>query len=61
MDVSTEGGAIKNGDMLIRSSKTGIVIKAGTNKVNPAQVVGKALEDYDANGIGKIKVMVSIK
>jgi hypothetical protein len=36
-------------------------MKADPEKVRVGQVIGKALEDYSTNGIGKIKVLVSIK
>jgi len=29
--------------------------------VKVGQVIGKALEDYNSNGVGKIKVLVSVK
>jgi len=36
-------------------------MKADLDRVRVGQVIGKALEDYNATGIGKIKVLVSIK
>jgi hypothetical protein len=36
-------------------------MKADPEKVRVGQVIGKALEDYSTNSIGKIKVLVSIK
>jgi hypothetical protein len=59
--VCTEGGAIKRGDLIVTSSITGVAMKADPDKVKVGQVIGKALEDYNASGIGKIKVLVSIK
>ncbi|WP_231425097.1 collagen-like protein [Pedobacter sp. Leaf250] len=59
--VCLEGGSIKRGDMLVTSSKNGVAMKADLNKVKVGQVLGKALQDYDQNMIGKIKVLVSIK
>ena len=59
--VCLEGGAIKRGDMLVTSSISGVAMKADPDKVKVGQVLGKALEDYSINGIGKIKVLVSIK
>jgi hypothetical protein len=59
--VCTEGGAIKRGDLIVTSSITGVAMKADPDKVKVGQVIGKALEDYNANGIGKIRVLVSIK
>jgi hypothetical protein len=59
--VSTEGGAIKRGDMLVTSSTPGVAMKADPDKVRTGQVLGKALQDYDGTGIGKINVLVSAK
>jgi Repeat of unknown function (DUF5907) len=59
--VCLEGGNIKRGDMLVTSSITGVAMKADPDKVKVGQVLGKALEDYSVEGIGKIKVLVSIK
>ncbi|HEU5167662.1 MAG TPA: hypothetical protein VFU29_19085, partial [Chitinophagaceae bacterium] len=59
--VCLQGGAIKRGDMLVTSSIGGVAMKADPDKVKVGQVLGKALEDYSADGIGKIKVLVSVK
>ncbi len=59
--VCLEGGEIKRGDLLVTSSKSGVAMKANPKKVKIGQVIGKALQDYDQNGIGKIKVLVNIK
>lgn len=59
--VCLEGGEIKRGDMLVTSSQSGIAMKADLNRVKVGQVLGKALQDYDQNAVGKIKVLVSIK
>jgi len=59
--VCLEGGPIKRGDLLVTSSTTGVAMKADPDKVKVGQVIGKALEDYSANTVGKIKVLVSIK
>jgi hypothetical protein len=59
--VCLQGGAIKRGDMLVTSSIAGVAMKADPDKVKVGQVLGKALEDYSNDGIGKIKVLVSIK
>lgn len=59
--VSLEGGDIKRGDLLVTSSTSGVAMKADLNKIKIGQVLGKALQDYNQNGIGKIKVLVSIK
>ncbi|RZS75200.1 beta strand repeat-containing protein [Pseudobacter ginsenosidimutans] len=59
--VCLEGGAIKRGDLLVTSSIAGVAMKADPDKVKVGQVIGKALQDYNAEGTGKIKVLVSIK
>ncbi len=59
--VCLQGGAIKRGDMLVTSSIAGVAMKADPDKVKVGQVLGKALEDYSSDGVGKIKVLVSIK
>ncbi len=59
--VCLEGGAIKRGDLLVTSSIAGVAMKADPEKVKVGQVIGKALQDFNAEGTGKIKVLVSIK
>lgn len=59
--VCLEGGKIKRGDMLVTSSITGVAMKADLDKVKIGQVIGKALQDYQDDAIGKINVLVSIK
>jgi hypothetical protein len=59
--VSVEGGSIRRGDMLVTSSAAGVAMKADPDKVRTGQVLGKALQDYNGSGIGKINVLVSVK
>ncbi|MFT3934182.1 MAG: hypothetical protein QM726_11240 [Chitinophagaceae bacterium] len=59
--VCTEGGAIQKGDLLVTSSIPGVAMKADPDKVKLGQVIGKALDNYDGNGVQKIKVFVNIK
>lgn len=59
--VCLEGGAIKKGDLLVTSSIPGVAMKADLDKVKPGQVIGKSLENYDSNTIGKINVFVNCK
>ena len=54
--VSTENGDIKKGDFLTSSSIPGVAMKA----TKAGQVIGKALEDYTDDGIGKILTFVNI-
>lgn len=59
--VCLEGGTIKRGDLLVTSSISGVAMKADPDKVKVGQVLGKALQDFNGNGIGKINVLVSVK
>jgi hypothetical protein len=59
--VCMEGGAIKRGDLIVTSSLSGVAMKADPDKVKIGQVIGKALQDYNAQGVGKINILVSIK
>ncbi|KXH83230.1 beta strand repeat-containing protein [Chryseobacterium kwangjuense] len=59
--VCLEGGKIKRGDLLVTSSKLGTAMRANPKKVKIGQVIGKALQDFDQNSTGKIKVLVNIK
>jgi hypothetical protein len=59
--VCLEGGAIKRGDLLVTSSTPGVAMKANPDKVKVGQVMGKALQEYNQQCIGKINVLVSIK
>jgi hypothetical protein len=59
--VCLEGGAIKRGDLLVTSSIPGVAMKADPEKVKVGQVLGKALQNYDSAGVGKINVLVCVK
>ncbi len=59
--VCLEGGEIKRGDLLVTSSLPGIAMKADPAKIKPGQLLGKALQDFDSESVGKINVLVSIK
>ena len=59
--VCVEGGAIRRGDMLVTSSIPGVAMKADPDKVRTGQVLGKALQDFNASDVGKINVLVSVK
>ncbi|WP_262247415.1 beta strand repeat-containing protein, partial [Parapedobacter soli] len=59
--VCPEGGAIKRGDLLVTSSLPGVAMKADPDKVRVGQVIGKALQEYNGNSVGKIKVLVNVK
>ena len=59
--VCLEGGVISRGDLIVTSSIPGVAMKADPDKVKPGQVLGKALQGYNGNGIGKVNVLVSVK
>lgn len=59
--VCLEGGNIRRGDILVTSSIPGVAMKADPEKVRVGQVIGKALQDYSQNEVGKIKVLVNVK
>jgi hypothetical protein len=59
--VCMEGGAIKRGDLIVTSSIKGVAMKADPDKVKPGQIIGKALQAFNGEGIEKITVLVSIK
>jgi hypothetical protein len=59
--VCLEGGIIERGDLLVTSSVPGVAMKANPNKVKVGQVLGKALQGYNSETIGKIKVLVNVK
>jgi hypothetical protein len=59
--VCLEGGEIKRGDLIVTSSIPGVAMKADPDKVKVGQVIGKALQDFNDKGVGKINILVSIK
>jgi len=59
--VCLEGGVIRRGDLIVTSSIPGVAMKGDPEKVKIGQVMGKALQDYNANEVGKINVLVSVK
>jgi trimeric autotransporter adhesin len=59
--VCLEGGEIRRGDLLVTSSIPGVAMKADPDKVKVGQVLGKALQPFSAEGVGKINVLVSVK
>lgn len=54
--VSTENGTIKTGDLLTSSSTPGVAMKA----THPGQVIGRALQDYSSDNVGKIIVLIKV-
>lgn len=59
--VCPEGGAIQRGDLLVTSSIPGVAMKADKAKVEAGQVLGKALQNFEGDGVGKINVFVNVK
>ena len=63
--VCGENGPIRRGDLLVTSSTSGHAMKAISKNgdgVYPSGVIlGKALENFDGNGKGLIKVLVNVK
>jgi len=63
--VCAENGSIKRGDLLVTSSKRGHAMKAiskhGDGVFAAGVILGKALENFDGNGTGLIKVLVNVK
>lgn len=59
--VTDEGGPIRRGDLLVTSSTPGHAMKADPNKLGFGMVLGKALEDFDGTGRGRIQVLVNVK
>ena len=59
--VCLEGGKIERGDLLVTSSIPGVAMKADPDKVKHGQILGKALQPFEGNNIGKINVLVSVK
>lgn len=59
--VCGEGGVIRRGDLLVTSSIPGVAMKADKSRVQAGQVLGKALQNFDGGGVGKINVFVNVK
>lgn len=59
--VCSEGGMIQRGDLLVTSSIPGVAMKAEKAKLGAGQILGKALQNFDGQGIGKINVFVNVK
>jgi hypothetical protein len=59
--VCKEGGAILRGDLLVTSNIPGVAMKADPARVQAGQIIGKALQNFDDDQIGKINVFVNVK
>ena len=58
--VTSEGGPIRRGDLLVTSSLAGHAMKADPAKLGFGMVIGKALEPFEGDS-GVIKVLVSVR
>lgn len=59
--VTTENGPIRRGDLLVTSGTAGHAMRGDRDRVEPGMVIGKALQDYDGDAPGVIKVLVNVK
>ncbi len=59
--VCGENGAIHRGDLLVTSSLPGYAMKGTDREKLTGAVIGKALQNFDGNGTGIIKVLVNTK
>jgi hypothetical protein len=59
--VCKEGGAILRGDLLVTSTIPGVAMKADPARIQAGQIIGKALQSFDDDQIGKINVFVNVK
>jgi hypothetical protein len=50
-------GKIRKGDLIVTSGIAGIAVSAGS-VASPGTIIGKALENYDSDSIGKIEIVV---
>jgi hypothetical protein len=56
--VSGENGPIAVGDLLVTSATPGHAMKGDPDKLHFGNVLGKAMEPFNGNGTGMIKVLV---
>jgi hypothetical protein len=65
--VTTEGGIIRRGDLLVTSSTEGHAMKASPVTIDGIElyptgtILGKALQSFDGTGSGIIEVLVNVK
>jgi hypothetical protein len=59
--VTSENGPIRRGDLLVTSSVAGHAMKGTDRDRMLGAVLGKALENFDGQGTGVIRVLVSVK
>jgi hypothetical protein len=51
-------GTIRKGDRLVASDHAGVATVLNIDKYQPGCIVGKALENYDSQEIGRIEIAV---
>jgi hypothetical protein len=51
-------GKIQKGDRLVSSDRAGVATTLDMDKYQPGCIVGKALENYDSQEIGRIEIAV---
>jgi len=51
-------GRIRRGDLLCSSTIAGHAVSMPADQYRPGAVIGKALEDHDQDGTGRIEVLV---
>jgi hypothetical protein len=51
-------GRIRRGDLLCSSTIAGHAVSMSADQYRPGAVIGKALEDHDQDGTGRIEVLV---
>jgi trimeric autotransporter adhesin len=59
--VTSEGGAIRRGDLLVTSSTLGHAMKGDPERIGVGMVLGRALQDFDGEGTGVIEVLVNVQ
>ena len=59
--VSSENGPIRRGDLLVTSATFGCAMKGTDRALMSGAVLGKALENFEGEGIGVIKVLVNTR
>jgi hypothetical protein len=59
--VSSENGPIRRGDLLVTASIPGHAMKGTDQSRMLGAVLGKALENFDGEGVGVIRVLVNVK
>ncbi len=56
--ISTEGGAVCVGDLLVSSSTPGVAMRAADPSHAIGAIIGKALQNYSATGEGSVRMLV---